>query len=74
MVKVREGKNVDDKLRQLIDTDFAYVFSKILAVHMGNIDSMFSDEKTVRNLANAYAETHPEENSNSVLVEVMMAQ
>lgn len=67
LIKVRSGENNSDKLRLIIDSDFSYVFNKVLNVSDDNAIKIFNNEKSVRQLGEAYSKVHPEEISDSVL-------
>ena len=67
MADNRQGVDRDDKLFQLIVSDFSYVFKKVKNASQYRLQDMFSDEKYVKLLADSYVNTHPEVISDTIL-------
>jgi hypothetical protein len=67
LVKSREGDTYEYKLYQTINADFDHIFKKISIINVSEAVSVFSDEKAVRKLSEAYVNTHPEEISDSII-------
>ena len=67
--RVSTADNSDDALRLIIDNDLSYTFGRIKSLTAGSKDlrKMYSDEKYIQSLANAFIESHPELISDMVL-------
>lgn len=67
LVNKRVGETKDDKLRQVISTDFNWMFRKVQDAQHQDTFNMFFKEAAINRLAEAHVKTHPEEISDSVL-------